>query len=229
MRILSFDTSSFELHLSLLEDRAPVLERVMTPDSAERQEVASQIMPEIDRALRDAGWDKKSLNAVVVGVGPGSFTGIRIAVITARTICQILQLPLAGVSLLEAYASTFPTESAAVILASTSNQFFYASYGKPTIQPKCGNAVAVQSDLSGLHTWFGDEKSVAAFPDRVQPLPKLKNIGTSQAQLAFDRLSLNGFSTETFAWQKVLPLYLRNPSVTIKTNYAAPNPAHESR
>lgn len=238
LRILSFDTSSHELHLSLLSDREPLLERVVAPSSGERQEVASLLMPEIDGAFKEAGWKKSDAHIVVVGVGPGSFTGIRVAVITARTICQIFQLPLVGISLLECYyASSLRTEPAAVVLSSTSNQFFFGAYESNTerlahavVPPASGTREALEAAITDVPFWFGDPKTQAAFSQReVSDLPKLKNIGTIQAQLAFDRLSLCGFATETFAWQNVLPLYLRSPSMTIKKNYAAQDPAHEPR
>ncbi len=238
MHILSFDTSSSDLHVSLLVDRQPVLERTILPAGAERQEVASVLMMEVDRAFCDAGWSKSQPNLVVVGIGPGSFTGIRVAVITARTICQIFHLPLIGVSLLETlYFAAGSAEPAAILLPSTSNQFFYGAFERTEADPvreivrqASGPADALLSQLSGIPTWFGATQSSSLLQEHeLEPLPKLKNIGTLQAQLAFDRLSLNGFSTETFAWQNVLPLYLRSPSVTIKKNYAAPDPAHEPR
>lgn len=237
MRILSFDTSSSELHLSLLSDRDPILEREFVPTSGERQEVASILMAEIAVAFKDAGWKQSDVEAVVVGVGPGSFTGIRIAVITARTICQIFRVPLVGVSLLEClYTACDSADPAAIVLGSTSAQFFFGGYERlssggvgTVVQPSCGSAEIAEAQLAGLQDWFLDDKAASAFSHRsAKPLPKLKNVGTIQAQVAIDRLSLNGFSVETFAWQNVLPLYLRSPSVTIKKSYAAPNPAHES-
>ncbi|HEY9791419.1 MAG TPA: tRNA (adenosine(37)-N6)-threonylcarbamoyltransferase complex dimerization subunit type 1 TsaB [Candidatus Obscuribacterales bacterium] len=102
MRTLSFDTSAGSLHVCLLEDRTVVHEQKLDP-GADRQQVASSLMPEVDKAFGEVGWPKRSLDLLVVGVGPGSFTGVRVAVVTARTLAQALQLPLIGVSLLETY------------------------------------------------------------------------------------------------------------------------------
>jgi tRNA threonylcarbamoyl adenosine modification protein YeaZ len=238
MHILSFDTGSHELHLSLLNDREPVLERRVLPESGERQEVASRLMPEIDIAFNECGWQRDQLGAIVVGVGPGSFTGIRVAVITGRTLAQIFKLPLIGVSMLETwYVGLETSEPAAIILGSTSGQYFYAAYeataGDPAhilVGPGCAPGPDVVDALKAIPTWYGDEKAVAGLAEHpVKPLPKLKNIGTIQAQLAVDRVSLNALAAETFAWQNVLPLYLRSPSVTLKKNYAAPNSANDPR
>ena len=129
MRILSFDTSSSSVHLSLLASPgAPgdarlhaAVERVIAPASADRLEVASLIYPGIDTALRDAGWSKHDLSLIVVGTGPGSFTGIRVAVIVARTLCQTLKLPLLGISSLEAYGFAAGTPCAVVLSAGSAH------------------------------------------------------------------------------------------------------------
>jgi tRNA threonylcarbamoyl adenosine modification protein YeaZ len=238
MRILSFDTSTGELHLSLLVDREPVFERLTAPSSSERQEVAQLIVPEIDRAFREAGWQKSELDCVVVGVGPGSFTGIRVAVITARTICQIFKLPLIGVPLLDTYYfATGEKEPAAVVIGSTPPTCFFGAYAATStdpvdahLKPSVAAAPAAIDQLKPFSQWFLDEKAAKLLGEHPhQLLPKLKNVGTIQAQLAWDRLSLNGFATEPFAWQNVLPMYLRSPSVTIKKNYAPANPANDPR
>ena len=51
-------------------------------------------MPLIDALLDEHGWDKSSLEAVAVSGGPGSFTGLRIGVSTAKGLCHGLGLPL---------------------------------------------------------------------------------------------------------------------------------------
>ena len=248
MKILSFDTSTSVLHLSLLQGQKAVLEREIPPASINRSEVASLLMPQIDEAFREVQWGKRDAELIVVGVGPGSFTGIRVAVITARTLAQILQVPLIGVSLLEStYHATAQQAPAAVVFSTTSNQFYYGAFessGKgmaPIVEPDCAAPEELIKALSAVSRWFADEKAREAFPDQpTQALPFLKNIATTQAEVALDRLSLSGFSredekkrrelTETFSWRNVLPLYLRSPSVTLKKSYAAdPNPAHEHR
>lgn len=252
MRILSFDTSSSTLHLALLEGRTPVFERELAPSGPDRQEVASLLMVEIDAAIKALGFDKRSLDLIVVGIGPGSFTGVRVAVITARTLAQVLKLPLIGVSLLESNylgavaAISSPESSAAVILATTANQFFYGAF-QSTADDPCrqlvpsgfGAAEAVRSALAPVKVWYADAQATAAFPeDPVQSLPIIKNIAVIQAQLAYDRLSLKRLVpgdgqdgkqqlAESYPWTDVLPLYLRSPSVTVKKDYATPNPPHE--
>jgi len=58
----------------------------------------------IDEALREAGIDYKSLDAVAVSMGPGSYTGLRIGVSAAKGLCYALSLPLIAIDTLELLA-----------------------------------------------------------------------------------------------------------------------------
>jgi tRNA threonylcarbamoyl adenosine modification protein YeaZ len=195
-------------------------------------------MPQIDRAVSEAGWAKSQIDFIVVGVGPGSFTGIRVAVVTAKTLAQVLHIGLAGVSVLEAYyAEIGPKQPAGIVLSTTSSQYFYGAFGQSdngqpacaVVPAGCENLAVVLDRLQDIPLLFGDERFVAqssALDVPTRQLPLIKNIALTQAQLAADRLSFMGLLgdrpedrdnlKETFPWQNVLPLYLRSPSVTVK-------------
>lgn len=246
MRILSFDTSSNALHLSLLEGRQVVLARLIEPSSSNRQEIGSNLVPEIDRLMQDAIWAKSSLDLVVVGTGPGSFTGIRVAVVTGRSIAQALELPLIGVSYLETIGSLLP-QPGAVALDSGKEFFFAAGYEQSdsTLAREKTAAAYVDKEqllelLDSYQFRYADARAQAKLPEhQCLPLPNIKNIASAQAQLAVDRLSLEGYLwdqldararlTEHFHWKDVLPLYLRSPSVTIKKNYGNSDPPANNR
>ena len=71
----------------------------------ERTEHASRLLPAIDEALRAAGIGVGELRAIVVGEGPGSFTGVRVAAATAKGLSVALGVPLRPVSSLAAAAA----------------------------------------------------------------------------------------------------------------------------
>ncbi len=63
------------------------------------------LLPEIDNALKKNKLEKRDLSAVLVSIGPGSFTGLRIGLATAKGICTGLKIPLVPFNSLEILAS----------------------------------------------------------------------------------------------------------------------------
>ncbi len=66
------------------------------------------LMPHIQQVLSMADVKKEDLEGIAVSIGPGSFTGLRIGLATAKSMAYALQLPLIGVSTLQALAWHFP-------------------------------------------------------------------------------------------------------------------------
>lgn len=123
MLLLSLDTASTTLSLSLFEGEELVasFDEVMLRGQAER------LIPEIQTLFQKAGRDIKDLSAVAVGVGPGSFTGVRIALSAARGLALALGVPVFGVSSLEAYAYG-ANEDVLVALDTKRGDFYVAGY-----------------------------------------------------------------------------------------------------
>lgn len=65
---------------------------------SERQQHASRLIPSIDEALHAAGVSRADITGIVVGEGPGSFTGVRVAAATAKGLAHALGIPLWAVS-----------------------------------------------------------------------------------------------------------------------------------
>ncbi len=73
-------------------------------DEPERPRHAQTLQPLLEQVLADAGASWKDVERICVGVGPGGFTGLRLGIATARALAQAHDLPLVGVSSLEALA-----------------------------------------------------------------------------------------------------------------------------
>ena len=69
---------------------------------------AVTLLEDVDALLRRGGVRDSQLEGIVVGVGPGSFTGLRMGLVTARALAFALDLPVAGVSTLDALAAGAP-------------------------------------------------------------------------------------------------------------------------
>jgi tRNA threonylcarbamoyl adenosine modification protein YeaZ len=103
--ILAFDTATSIATSALVRGDTVLGERATTP---------VRVLEDVDALLRDAGVDARELEALAVGIGPGSFTGIRMGLAAARGLALSLDLPVAGVSTLGALAAGAP-EAVALI------------------------------------------------------------------------------------------------------------------
>jgi tRNA threonylcarbamoyladenosine biosynthesis protein TsaB len=74
----------------------------------ERASVPIRVLEDVDALLRDAGLEPRELDGIVVGTGPGSFTGVRLGLGAVRGLAFALDVPVAGVSTLEALAAGAP-------------------------------------------------------------------------------------------------------------------------
>lgn len=99
MLILAFDTATDLATSALVADGETLGERVTRPQL---------LLADIDALLRDARVVPSDLSALVVGTGPGSFTGTRIGLSFARGLALSLDLSVAGVSTLAALATCTP-------------------------------------------------------------------------------------------------------------------------
>lgn len=98
--ILAFDTSAAHCAAALLL-RGVIVAEAREPMARGQ---AERLMPLLQELLEAAGTEWRELDAVAVGIGPGNFTGIRIAVSAARGLALGLGKPAIGVSTLEAQA-----------------------------------------------------------------------------------------------------------------------------
>ena len=99
MLILAFDTATNVATSALVADGAVLGERTSVPRT---------LLEDLDALLRDASLDAGDVDALVVGTGPGSFTSTRIGLAVARGLAFALDVPVAGVSTLDALASSAP-------------------------------------------------------------------------------------------------------------------------
>lgn len=100
-RILAIDTAGPVLGLALWENGG----FVAGVENAAGMRHTENLLPHIDRLVTDAGW-RSSLDGVAVARGPGSFTGLRIGMATAKAIAFAGDLPVLSVGTLDALAET---------------------------------------------------------------------------------------------------------------------------
>lgn len=98
--LLTFDTATPRVAVALHDGSDVVAEL-----EAERaMKHGEQLAPLIDAVLRQVGVVRQDLTAIGVGVGPGPFTGLRVGLVTARTLGFVLEIPVYGVCTLDVLA-----------------------------------------------------------------------------------------------------------------------------
>ncbi|HSE08562.1 MAG TPA: tRNA (adenosine(37)-N6)-threonylcarbamoyltransferase complex dimerization subunit type 1 TsaB [Nocardioidaceae bacterium] len=98
--LLAFDTATPAVTVALYDGQQVVAERT-TVDAMRHGEL---LAPGISGVLEEAGLIRQDITAVAVGVGPGPFTGLRVGLMTARTLGTVLEIPVYGVCSLDVLA-----------------------------------------------------------------------------------------------------------------------------
>ncbi len=99
--LLAFDTATPHVTVALHDGESVVA----SFESEESMRHGEMLAPGIQRVLTDAGARAADLTAIAVGVGPGPFTGLRVGLVTARTLAFVLEVPVHGVCSLDILAA----------------------------------------------------------------------------------------------------------------------------
>lgn len=129
--VLGVDTSTVVCAGVALDDRVAVSAAV-----EDRRAHAEQLTPLIARVLAEAAVTTGDLGGIVVGVGPGPFTGLRVGVATAAVLAETLGIPIRGVCSLDGVAlewalgaaGSAPTSEFAVVADARRHEVYWARY-----------------------------------------------------------------------------------------------------
>ena len=97
MKILLLDTYKMAANVAVLEDDKLICEYTINTKKTHSQ----KLMPMIENMLKLSDLDIKEIDAIAICVGPGSFTGLRIGMATAKAMAHVNNIPLIGVNSLE--------------------------------------------------------------------------------------------------------------------------------
>jgi tRNA threonylcarbamoyl adenosine modification protein YeaZ len=215
MLILAIDTSAVA-SAALVSDDA--LEGVVASFSTEDTRSHAEVLaPGIEQMLAEAGVSGNEIDAVVVGVGPGPFTGLRSGIATARTLSFVWRKPLHGLMSLDAVAlevaeSTTAAPEFLVVTDARRKEVYWARYSLkegqlPVLED--GPHVSFAADLPDLPAYgagaglYAD--TLKADPDFAREQPDALYLGQS----ALARLAAGGELADS------TPLYLRESDAQV--------------
>ncbi|MGW2276816.1 tRNA (adenosine(37)-N6)-threonylcarbamoyltransferase complex dimerization subunit type 1 TsaB [Streptomyces sp. NPDC001770] len=181
------------------------------------------LLPTVDRVLAEAGTTLDAVSGIVVGVGPGPYTGLRVGLVTAATFASALSVPVYGLCTLDglAYAAGEAgiTGPFAVATDARRKEVYWARYTDPRTRtggPSVDRPADIAEELAGLPVvGAGAVLYPDSFPDARGP----EHVAAGAlAALAAERLA---------AGEKLLdpqPLYLRRPDAQVPKNYKVVTP-----
>jgi tRNA threonylcarbamoyladenosine biosynthesis protein TsaB len=240
MRVLGFDTATSATAVGLLElatdgHELVAIERRDDPPPGTRPRHTGALLALAIEALDEAGigWDE--LDLLAVGTGPGTFTGLRIGIATARALAHARELPIVGVSTLRSLASAAAAAArvddrlALAVLDARRGEVFAAGWadpgapGTPLIAPAAvaPEQLAVAADETG-ERWLaiGDgaikfrqefERAGAVVPGNAAVLHRVSALEHCRLAIGLTPQNPND----------VLPDYLRLPDAELNLRAAA--------
>jgi tRNA threonylcarbamoyladenosine biosynthesis protein TsaB len=130
MIVLGFDTATTSTAVGLMLSDGRLLEGRDDPSAGERPGHSTRLLPLAHGLLEQAQLRWEEIERIAVGVGPGTFTGLRIGVSTARGLAQSLAVDLVGVSSLRALAHPFGNrdERVLAVIDARRGEAFAAAY-----------------------------------------------------------------------------------------------------
>lgn len=136
MRLLGFDTATSATAVALLDSTSGAVHaRRDDPPPGARPRHTTRLLVLIAEVMRDADTDWEAIDRIAVGTGPGTFTGLRIGVATARALARARNVELVGVSTLHALALAAAGEArpeertVAAVIDARRGELFAAAWG----------------------------------------------------------------------------------------------------
>lgn len=137
VKVLALETSGWSGSAAILSGRSVVAQAALP----EKMRTAVGLAPLVKSLFDEAGWNSADVDLVAVTSGPGSFTGLRVGVTTAKTFAYAAKADVLGVNTLEAIAfgcffpdgesgEPFVEDSLAVVMDAQRKQFFAADFSR---------------------------------------------------------------------------------------------------
>ncbi|MFE9398123.1 tRNA (adenosine(37)-N6)-threonylcarbamoyltransferase complex dimerization subunit type 1 TsaB [Streptomyces flavidovirens] len=218
MLLLAVDTATPAVTVALHDGDSVVAEAGQV-DARRHGEL---LLPTIDRVLAEAGLKLDAVTGVVVGVGPGPYTGLRVGLATAETFGLVLGVPVHGLCTLDGLAYAAGIDGPfAVATDARRKEVYWARYADARTrvgEPSVDRPADIAEQLAGLPVvGSGALLYPEAFPDARGP--EHQSAG-ALASLAAEKLAAG----DAGSFLAPLPLYLRRPDAQVPKNYKVVTP-----
>lgn len=222
MLLLAFDTATPAVTVAL-HDGAHVLAETAEVDARRHGEL---LLPSIDRVLREADAGLPEVTGVVVGVGPGPYTGLRVGLVTAQVFGSAHGIPVHGLCTLDGLAYAAGLETPFVVATDARRkEVYWARYADARTrvgEPAVDRPAELPADVAELPAvGAGARLYETAFGQVRTDLPAHQS-AAALAALAAERLA--AAPAEPAGFLPPRPLYLRRPDAQVPANYKVVTP-----
>ncbi|MFC0600483.1 tRNA (adenosine(37)-N6)-threonylcarbamoyltransferase complex dimerization subunit type 1 TsaB [Streptomyces palmae] len=227
MLLLALDTATPAVTAALHDGTQVIAESTRT-DARRHGEL---LLPAVDRVLGEAGRTLADLTGIVVGVGPGPYTGLRVGLVTAATFGAALDLPVYGLCTLDgiAHAAGQAGLEGPFVVATDARrkEVYWARYDSSrtrVTEPAVDRPAEIAEQVAGLPAVGA---GALLYPDSFGPvppgMPENQSAG-ALAALAAEKLAA-GESVASGGFLPDRPLYLRRPDAQVPANYKVVTPS----
>ncbi len=122
--VLAIDTAMGGVSVGIVAANGHIVSRMVETSRGQ----AAILVPILQEVVEEALCEFKDIDLIVCSKGPGSFTGLRIGLATARTMALSLSKPLVGLNTLDTMAHHYPTGKPLLVVLETKRQDFYGRY-----------------------------------------------------------------------------------------------------
>lgn len=225
MKILTFDTSLDKTYVTLSNDGIIVSDEII--ENHNEKYHSAFLIPTIVSILKNNNITMQDINVIGTNIGPGSFTGIRACVTTARVMAQQLNIPLVGVSSLEILSHINSKNTKTItILDARKKQYYSAVYenNKELQAPKLTDEQDILNIDFTDSTVIADKTSHDFLCENgIESLiytEENKDLGLYLNKITLDKIQTA--KENQYLWAKLKPLYLQTPPVTISAKNKLP-------
>jgi tRNA threonylcarbamoyladenosine biosynthesis protein TsaB len=221
MLVLGFDSAGFGASAAVLRDGAVVAARASAPAARGQAEI---LMPMIAELLTEARTEATALDLIGVAIGPGSFTGLRIAIAAARGLALATGIPAIGVSRFAAIAARFPLDrrrggALLVALDTRRDDFFLQLFADEAAEPRLSTGEAAAAWLPHVPLLLAGDAAARIAPALAGHDVVVADDADRPCAEAVARLAAAEFRPGVAA-APPRPLYLRAPDTTIPRSVA---------
>ncbi|MFH9230106.1 tRNA (adenosine(37)-N6)-threonylcarbamoyltransferase complex dimerization subunit type 1 TsaB [Streptomyces lydicus] len=218
MLLLALDTATPAVTVAL-HDGSGILAESRQVDARRHGEL---LLPAVDRVLGEAGRKLDEVSEIVVGVGPGPYTGLRVGLVTAATFGAVLDVPVHGLCTLDglAYASGL-TEPFVVATDARRKEVYWARYADARTrltEPAVDRPADLADQVAGVPAVGAGALLYDTVFTGVRREGPEHQSAAALAALAAEKLA---------AGEELLPprpLYLRRPDAQVPANYKVVTP-----